>query len=165
VAWRKTWRDLWLNKARTALVVLSIAVSVFAVGTIVGAYGIMCDSMKQDRLAWVPIHFSLWGWITEKAEDAVLRDPAVVEAERLVETSVRWRLEGDASLGASDWRDANLYAREDYTNLGIGRKAVPWPSSGCRRPISISLLARPSSSRWGSASIAYRLRGSCAIPA
>ena len=32
--WRKVLRDLWGNKTRTALVVLSIAVGVFAVGMI-----------------------------------------------------------------------------------------------------------------------------------
>jgi putative ABC transport system permease protein len=121
VAWRKVWRDLWLNKARTVLVVLSIAVSVFAVGTIVGAYGIMNASMDRDRLAWVPIHASFWGWFRqEAAKDAVLRDPDVVEAERLIDTMVRWRLEDDANLGSSDWRDGYLYAREDYEDMRLG---------------------------------------------
>ena len=115
VTWRKIWRDLWLNKARTALVVLSIAVSVFAVGMIVGAYGIMCGCMEEDHQAWVPIHISLWGWCTEEAKEAVLRDPDVVEAERMVEGSVRWRLESE-----TDWRDGDLYAREDYEDLRIG---------------------------------------------
>jgi putative ABC transport system permease protein len=116
VAWRKIWRDLWLNKARTALVVLSIAVSVFAVGVIVGAYGIMNACMEEDRLAWVPIHASFWGWFRrDEAKDAVLRDPGVVEAERLIDATVRWRLEGEV-----DWRDAVLYAREDYEDMCLG---------------------------------------------
>jgi putative ABC transport system permease protein len=34
--WRKVLRDLWGNKLRTILVVLSIAVGVFAVGMIAG---------------------------------------------------------------------------------------------------------------------------------
>jgi putative ABC transport system permease protein len=121
VAWRKIWRDLWLNKARTALVVLSIAVSVFAVGTIVGAYGIMNARIEEDRLAWVPIHASFWGWFRrDEAKDAVLRDLDVTEAERLIETDVHWKLEGDANLDSSDWRDAVLYAREDYADMRFG---------------------------------------------
>jgi putative ABC transport system permease protein len=32
--WKKVIRDLWMNKSRTLLVVLSIAVGVFAFGTI-----------------------------------------------------------------------------------------------------------------------------------
>ena len=35
--WRKVLRDLWGNRARTMLVVLSIAVGVFAVGMIAGS--------------------------------------------------------------------------------------------------------------------------------
>ncbi len=36
VIWQKIWSDLWGNKVRTLLVVLSIAVGVFAVGAIFG---------------------------------------------------------------------------------------------------------------------------------
>ena len=36
--WRKVLKDLWGNKARTLLAVLSIAISVFAVGMISSAY-------------------------------------------------------------------------------------------------------------------------------
>jgi putative ABC transport system permease protein len=116
VAWCRVWRDLWLNKARTALVVLSIAVGVFAIGVIVGAYGIMCACMEEDQRAWVPIHVSFWGWFRKAAaEDAVLRDPDVVETERIIDTMLRWRLEGE-----TDWHDGNLYAREDYEGMRLG---------------------------------------------
>ena len=37
--WRKVLGDLWSNKTRTILVVLSIAVGVFAVGMIAGLAG------------------------------------------------------------------------------------------------------------------------------
>lgn len=39
--WRKIFHDLWDNKARTLLVVLSIAVGVFSIGVIAGAYRII----------------------------------------------------------------------------------------------------------------------------
>jgi len=39
--WKKVLADLWDNKLRTVLVVLSIAVGVFAVGMIAGAYVII----------------------------------------------------------------------------------------------------------------------------
>jgi putative ABC transport system permease protein len=121
VIWHKVWRDLAHDKARTALVVLSIAVSVFAIGVIVGAYGIMSACMAEDRRAWVPIHISFWGWFRgDAATDAVLRDPDVIEAERLIETSVRWRLEDDADLDPSDWRDGVLYAHGDYAGMRFG---------------------------------------------
>jgi putative ABC transport system permease protein len=39
--WRKVLRDLWHNKTRTVLVVLSIAVGMFAVGTIVSTWSML----------------------------------------------------------------------------------------------------------------------------
>ena len=37
IRWGKVWRDLWGNKARTLLVVLSTAVGIFAFGTVASA--------------------------------------------------------------------------------------------------------------------------------
>ena len=41
-------RDLWLNKTRTLLVVLSISVGVFAVGAVVGARTILADDLHAQ---------------------------------------------------------------------------------------------------------------------
>ena len=43
--WRKVLSDLIDNKARTLLVVLSIAVGVFAIGVIAGAYVIISEDI------------------------------------------------------------------------------------------------------------------------
>lgn len=57
--WRKVWRDLWGNKARTLLVVMSIAVGVFAVGMMAGAREIAISDLDEqyrrtnDRSAWL----------------------------------------------------------------------------------------------------------------
>ena len=45
--WRKILRDIWRNKRRTVLVVLSIAVGVFAVGTV----AIMREIVTGDMVA------------------------------------------------------------------------------------------------------------------
>jgi putative ABC transport system permease protein len=44
--WRKLLSDLWDNKARTLLVVISIAIGVFAVGMITGAYSIIASDLN-----------------------------------------------------------------------------------------------------------------------
>ena len=44
--WRKVLRDLWQNKGRSLLVILSIAVGVFAVGTVVQ----MREIVQQDMI-------------------------------------------------------------------------------------------------------------------
>jgi putative ABC transport system permease protein len=131
VTWNKVWRDLAHNKARTLLVVLSIAVGVFALGTIFGGYNIMTDYMARENEAWGPIDMTLWGWpFDEQAEETVLREPGVADVERAADTSFRWRLEGDASLEPSDWREAQLYAREDYEAQRMGKVDLwegSWP--------------------------------------
>lgn len=47
--WRKVLRDLWGNKIRTILVVLSIAIGVFAIGMIVGTQILLRDDLA---VAW-----------------------------------------------------------------------------------------------------------------
>ncbi len=49
--WRKVFSDLIDNKARTILVVFSIAVGVFAIGVIVGAYKIIEADMGVSYAA------------------------------------------------------------------------------------------------------------------
>ena len=52
--WRKVLRDLWLNKNRTIVVVLSIAVGVFAVGTIASSQIILSRDLRATYLASNP---------------------------------------------------------------------------------------------------------------
>lgn len=49
--WRKVFRDLWLNKTRTILVVLSIAVGVFAIGAVAGARTILSRDLGEQYAA------------------------------------------------------------------------------------------------------------------
>ncbi|MBN1890557.1 MAG: FtsX-like permease family protein [Thermoflexales bacterium] len=44
--WRKVIADLWSNKLRTALVILTIAVGVFAVGFVNGSFSILLEDME-----------------------------------------------------------------------------------------------------------------------
>jgi putative ABC transport system permease protein len=127
VIWRKIWRDMVHNKARTLMVVLSIAVGVFALGTIFGAHSAIGERLAQSHQAWIPVHITFWGWPFDQAvEDVVLHEAAVADAERLIDTSMRWKLEGE-----TDWRDADLYARQDYAAQRIGRVELrqgAWPT-------------------------------------
>ena len=57
--WRKVLRDLWLNKNRTIVVVLSIAVGVFAVGTIATSQIILSRDLRAAYLATNPAHATM----------------------------------------------------------------------------------------------------------
>ena len=57
--WRKVLHDLWDNKARTLLVVFSIAVGVFSIGVISGAYQIISNDMSVSYAANNPANIEL----------------------------------------------------------------------------------------------------------
>ena len=46
--WRKVWRDIHTNVARTILVVLSIAVGVFAIGVIFGSQHLLINDVEAN---------------------------------------------------------------------------------------------------------------------
>ena len=52
--WRKVLMDLWSNKARSVLVVLSITVGVFSVGMVAGIYAIIKQDVPADYRATNP---------------------------------------------------------------------------------------------------------------
>ena len=58
--WRKVVRDLWGNKTRTLLVVLSIAVGVFAVGMVASTQVIFGRELNSSWAAVNPASASLF---------------------------------------------------------------------------------------------------------
>jgi putative ABC transport system permease protein len=110
VTWRKVWRDLWHNKFRTALVVLSTAVGVFALGLVFGMSGVMRARMTESHQASNAPHIEMYpDWFDQDVIEAVLREPGVTDAEGEMNTSFRWKLEGE-----DEWRDGTIVARADY---------------------------------------------------
>ena len=83
VIWQKVWSDLWDNKVRTILAVLSIAVGVFAVGATFGMADQMLSGMDKAHQAVSPSHISMY--LTEYIDrDTVLsleRVPGVASVE------------------------------------------------------------------------------------
>jgi putative ABC transport system permease protein len=125
IQWRKIIRELWSNKARTLLVVLSIAVGVFAIGTIANSWIVMLNDLSTQYLATDPADavFDLQPF----GDDVV----SAVEGMRGVDTA-----EGRASvvvkLDTSDGEQVNLnlYAVEDFRQLELSRmtpETGQWP--------------------------------------
>ncbi len=88
--WRKVLADLWENKSRTLLVVLSIAIGVFAVGMIAGAYVIISQDLDLSYAAANPANIEI---ITRPFDEdyinAVARVDGVAAAEARRDVSVR----------------------------------------------------------------------------
>jgi putative ABC transport system permease protein len=116
VVWSKVRRDLADDKGRTLLTVLSIAVGVFALGVIYGAYEQISDALGESHRAAIPVDITFWAWPCDwTVEDAVSRVSGVADVERQVDSYLLWKLEGE-----TNWRDANLYARVDYHAQRMG---------------------------------------------
>ncbi|MBN1811630.1 MAG: ABC transporter permease [Anaerolineae bacterium] len=110
VIWRKVWRDLAHNRARTALVVLSIAAGVFALGLVLGTSGLVDTSLAREDEISRPAHLIFRGeQLDQETVEAALREPGVADAELEMVAIVRWRLPEGA-----EWRHGVLVAREDY---------------------------------------------------
>ncbi len=116
--WRKVLRDLWDNKARSLLVVLSIAVGVFAVGVIAGAYGIISADLKTSYESINPANITLTTdpFPTDFAA-AIERTAGVARAEGRREVMVRVRV-ADSGVG---WDELTLVAIPDFEMAGINR--------------------------------------------
>jgi putative ABC transport system permease protein len=131
IVWRKVWRDLWHNKFRTILIVLSTAVGVFALGLVFGLSGIMRTRMTEDYQAINPDHIS-WYWIStfdQEVIETIQRMPSVADAEGDARDSFRWKLEGE-----TDWRDGTgaLVARADYEAQHMNRVELVFSLPCCR---------------------------------
>ena len=48
--WRKALRDLWINKTRTVLVVLAIAIGIMGVGSILTSWSILTREMNRNYI-------------------------------------------------------------------------------------------------------------------
>jgi putative ABC transport system permease protein len=94
--WSKVLADLWDNKTRTLLVVASIAVGVFAIGTIANAYAILSEDIDASYAAVNPANVTI---VTEPFDDAfvesVRRMPGVADAEGRHQFSVSVIQEGE----------------------------------------------------------------------
>lgn len=110
--WTKVYRDLWNNRSRTILVILSIAVGVFAIGMIAATQQALTESLNAQYVALRPADVILQ---TEPMLDddfvtSISNMRGVNEAEGRRALPLRISLDGEGAT----WRDITLYALADY---------------------------------------------------
>ena len=81
--WRKVLRDLWQNKGRSLLVVLSIAVGVFAVGTVVHMQVIVRQDMIGSYVGANPANAIVYteDYFDDDVIEVIREMPDVAEVE------------------------------------------------------------------------------------
>jgi putative ABC transport system permease protein len=110
--WTKVFRDLWNNRSRTILVILSIAVGVFAIGLIALTQQALTESLAAQYAALRPADAIL---ASEPALDddfvaSIRHMRGVDEAEGRRSLMLRISLDGRGET----WRDLTLYSLADY---------------------------------------------------
>jgi len=132
--WSKVLTDLWENKLRTVLVIASIAVGVFAVGTIVTTYVVMSEDIGIAFASRNPANITV---STDPFYDSVVSSVEHVSGVKLAEgrrvEDVRISIDGEV------WTNIKLVGIEDFTvskvNILTAFEGKPYPD---RKQIVIS---------------------------
>jgi putative ABC transport system permease protein len=135
-------RDLWGNKARTILVVLSIAVGVFAVGMIAGSQVLFSRELNQSWASVNPYDAQIF---TDLFDDELLwtvrNMPEVADADGRRSFGVRFKTSRDGD----DWRNLQLFTYADYNDIRILKVR---PDSGAWPPPEREVLIERASLEW-----------------
>lgn len=125
--WRKVFRDLSSHWFRTGLVVLSIAIGVFAVGTVLGTRQVLLREFDADYAASVPANVTYRaGDFGDELVRKAAAQPGVLAAQARRTATFRYRW-----AGAADDRTIEVDAFRDFNDLAV-TKVVPvgegsWP--------------------------------------
>jgi putative ABC transport system permease protein len=112
--WSKVLADLWDNKLRTLLVVASIAVGVFSVGTIVTTYVVLSQDIGITFSARNPANIDIrMDPFHEDLVRTIERVPGVLEAESRQTLAVR------ASQDGQTWKNIKLIGISDFERSNI----------------------------------------------
>jgi putative ABC transport system permease protein len=138
VIWQKVWFDLWHNKVRTLLSVLSIAAGVFAIGAIFGMSDTMLSGMDTAHQSVAPSHINIFltSLITRDDALALRSIKGVSDVEPYNQITVRFKVQPD-----DEWKQGSLVMRADYDHqLGdlVQLKQGNWPTG---KAIDIERLA------------------------
>ena len=123
--WRKAIRDFWHERARTALVVLAIALGVSAFAAVLSSYAILTRELDRGYLATNPASAVIRvDSIDDDLVKAILQNPEVSDAEP------RRTISGQLKSGPVQWRNVMLFVVNDYGDIRVS-KLVPekgaWP--------------------------------------
>ena len=115
--WRKVLADLYSNRARTALVVASITVGVFAIGVIAGSYVIIGQDLAASYGGTNPAHIKLMTTPFDQGfADAVSGMEGVLAAEG------RRHVQLQLKLPSGDWDGITFVAPGDAGPVQIHRQ-------------------------------------------
>jgi putative ABC transport system permease protein len=113
ILWHKIWFDLWNNKMRTLLAVLSIAAGVYAVGVMFGMSDLLLTNMDKSHRAVFPTHVNviLGSPIDRETIISLTSVPGVENVEPYNSVSILYKLHPE-----DEWRPGVFQMRDDFEN-------------------------------------------------
>ena len=131
--WYKVLNDLWGNKTRTVLIVLSIAVGLFAVGTIVSSRTILSTEMARSYAAINPCSGTV-RTVEPFDEDFV---ESVRDMKGVGDADARRTMDARIRVGPGEWKNFKIFAISDYDDIQVNKI---WPESGAWPPPEREIL-------------------------
>lgn len=122
---KKILRDLYTQRARTILVVLSIAVGIAAVGMLLQTHIIVSEEMNSSYMAISPANISL---TTDPFDDDLIQVIKKLDEVALVEG--RRNMMARINVGANEWVNLQLFAIEDFNQMEVNMirsETGEWP--------------------------------------
>jgi putative ABC transport system permease protein len=138
--WYKVINDLFGNKTRTLLIVLSMAVGLFAIGIILSARTILSDGLASSFAAIRPSSGTVRTLepFDEDFLEAVRAMPDVQEADARRNISAR------VEVAPGEWKNITLFVIADYNDIRVNKvtsESGAWPPP--EREILIERAALP----------------------
>ena len=124
--WSKVLNDLWGNKTRTLLIVLSIAVGLFATGVILITRTILSAEMSRGYASIHPSDGTLH--IREPFGDDFVR--SVRAMENVQEADARRSLTLRVRAASGSWLNLRVFAISDYADMRVNQihpQSGDWP--------------------------------------
>jgi putative ABC transport system permease protein len=131
--YKKIIRDLTKDKSKNLLLILAVAVGVFGIGTIVGAYAVVSREMKANYLGTHPASATIeteGTFITTETVEEVKNLPGIKEAERHATVTAAMKINGR-------WHPMLLFVKD---NFGYCRTNTVYHSSGENSPPELTML-------------------------
>ncbi len=138
VIWYKVWFDLWHNKTRTLLAILSIAAGVFAVGTMFGMSDLLLTNMDKSHHAVLPTHINVYlaGLIDIDIARGLMEVPGVEGVELYNSFNILYKLQPE-----DEWRQGVIQMRSDFDDQKyelLQLREGQWPT---RNEVGIERMA------------------------
>lgn len=138
--WYKVVHDLFGNKTRTLLIVLSMAVGLFAIGIILSARSILTDGLAASFAAILPSSGTVR--TVELFDEDFLQ--SVRSMQEVQAADARRNIAARVEVAPGEWKNISLFVVADYDNIQVNKvssQSGAWPPP--EREILIERAALP----------------------